>query len=93
VQQFTVFVTFPFVARSLIPANARTGTAEEEAADSTTAALILSFPPTMSLNFVWGICSSFLRRASGLELLAGSFRGYAPGKVFLASSARQDENF
>lgn len=78
----TVFVTFPFVARELIPLMQEQGTAEEEAALTLGASGLYAFRTVTLPNIRWGLLYSVLlcnARAMGefgaVSVVSGHIRG------------------
>ena len=72
----TIFVTFPFVARALIPLMQEQGTQEEEAAISLGASGLQTFFRVTLPNIKWGLCNA---RAMGefgaVSVVSGHIRG------------------
>ncbi len=78
----TVFVTFPFVARELIPLMQEQGTSEEEAAVSLGASGLATFMRVTLPNIKWGLIYGVLlcnARAMGefgaVSVVSGHIRG------------------
>ena len=78
----TIFVTFPFVARELIPLMQEQGTSEEEAALSMGASGIMTFWRVTAPNIRWGLLYGVLlcnARAMGefgaVSVVSGRIRG------------------